>query len=203
MLSAASGRVSFMEPARRQAGLSAGSKTEIGLSLIFWCQKSSKVGLLIYIDILLIICYNKFINCSFSINILILVAMELFEEITVLGLDFFKAKKGIRISKEEIEDATKICINVVKKIDKAADFVNKNQLAKPMLRGVSKISNIILFFCGFVFTSSVLILIFADSLIASILTLAIVMILCRLLAIVSAVVIAIVLLVGYAKLKSY
>jgi hypothetical protein len=127
--------------------------------------------------------------------------MELFKEITMFGLDFIKAKKGVRISKEEIEAAQKICINVGKKIDKTADFINKNQLAEPILSGASKIFKTILCFCGLVFILAVLILIFADSLITNLVILVVLMLLGRLLMFVSVIVALIVLLIGYAKIK--
>jgi len=128
--------------------------------------------------------------------------MELFKEISMFGLDFLKAKKGIRISKEEIEEAKKICINVGKKIDKAADFINKNQLDEPILSGASKIFNIILLFCGFIFALALLILIFADSLITSLVALIVVTWLCKLLMLASIVVAAIAVFIGYVKLKN-
>jgi hypothetical protein len=128
--------------------------------------------------------------------------MELFKEISMLGFDFLKAKKGIRINKEEIEEAEKICINIGKKIDKTADFVNNNQLAEPILRGASKISNIMLFFCGFIFILAVLILIFADSLITSLAIMLVVTLLGKLLLIVSVIFFLIALFIGYVKIKN-
>lgn len=128
--------------------------------------------------------------------------MELFKEVSMFGFDFIKAKTGIRINKEEIEEAKKICIDVGKKIDQTADFINRNKLAKPIMSGASKILNTILFFCGFICILAVLILVFVDSLIASLTTLIVVMLLCRLLIIVSTVVTVITLFIIYAKLKS-
>lgn len=127
--------------------------------------------------------------------------MELFKEITMFGLDFIKAKKGIRISKEEIEEAEKICINVGKKIDKTADFINKNQLAEPILSGASEVFKIILFFCGFIFILALLILIFANSLITNLAILIVLRLLCKLLMFVSVIAVLVVLFIGYAKIK--
>jgi hypothetical protein len=128
--------------------------------------------------------------------------MELFKEISMLGFDFLKAKKGIRINKEEIEEAEKICINIGKKIDKTAEFVNKNQLADPIIRGISKASKIILFFCGFIFISAALILIFADSLITSLAIMIVVTLLCRFLLVISVIFFVIALFMGYTKIRN-
>lgn len=128
--------------------------------------------------------------------------MELFKEISIFGLNFIKAKTGIRINKEEIEEVKKICVDVAKKIDQAADFVNKNKLAEPVLIVTSKTLNKVLILCGFVIILAVLILIFADNLIASLATLIVVVLLCRLLIIVSIVVAVIMLFLFYAELKN-
>lgn len=127
--------------------------------------------------------------------------MELFKEISMFGFDFIKAKKGVRINKEEIEEAKKICINVGRKIDKTADFINKNQLAEPILSSASKIFNTILFFCGFIFILAVLILIFAESLITDLAVIIVIMLLGRLLMFVSVIIALLVLFIAYVKVK--
>lgn len=128
--------------------------------------------------------------------------MEFFKEINMFGFNFFKAKKGVRINKEEIEEAKKICVNVGKKIDETAGFVNKNKLAEPILRGASKIFNIILFFCGFIFILALLVLIFVNSLITDLASIFVIMLLCRLLIIISLIVAVIIIFIYYAKIKN-
>ena len=59
--------------------------------------------------------------------------MELFKEVTILGLNFLKAKKGLRVNKKEIEQAKKIFSNVAKGVNITADFINKKKLAEPII----------------------------------------------------------------------
>ena len=60
--------------------------------------------------------------------------MEIFKEVEILGREFLKAKKGIRISPEEIEEAKKIGKSILKAVDETADFIQNNDLADPIIK---------------------------------------------------------------------
>jgi membrane protein DedA with SNARE-associated domain len=128
--------------------------------------------------------------------------MEVFKELSIFGLNFLKAKKGLRISEAEMEKAEKIINSVGKKINTTADFINKNNLAEPIARGTFKIYKILFYFCLLLAAASLFVIFYADNLLISLLAISAIKLFCLLLLVTSIVVIAIILLIGYAKIRN-
>ncbi|MFA5420645.1 MAG: hypothetical protein WC280_01285 [Patescibacteria group bacterium] len=63
--------------------------------------------------------------------------MEAFKEIKIFGFDFLVAKKGIRMSDKEAKQIKETGKEIFVGIDKLANFVNKNELAGPIIDNTS------------------------------------------------------------------
>lgn len=128
--------------------------------------------------------------------------MELFKEISVFGLNFLKAKKGIKMSKKEIEQAEKIINYLGRTVNQTADFVNDKNLVEPITNGTIKVFKRLLAACIFIICITSLFLFFSDNLFANLASFLIIFIICRILLILAAVCAVILLIVAYAVIKS-
>jgi len=127
--------------------------------------------------------------------------MELFKEVTILGLNFLKAKKGLKINEKEIEQAKKIFSNVLKGANITADFINRKKLTEPIIDNSLSIIRTLFVISIIVFLSAFSVLLFAENVFTNLLTIFVAVLICRVLLIASLVLISILLIIFYAKIK--
>ena len=127
--------------------------------------------------------------------------MELLKEVTIFGLNFLKAKKGLKISEKEIETAKKVFTAAVKGVNITADFINKKKLAEPILDNSFSIIKTLFVISIITFLVTFSVLLFAETS-TGLITIFIVVLICKVLLIASLILISILLLIFYAKLKN-
>lgn len=127
--------------------------------------------------------------------------MEIFKEMEFLGKNFIKAKKGVRLTKEEAEESKKFVANTLKIINKTANFVNENQLTEPILSGLYSTYKTILIICIILVILSILTLLLLKDIVVDLLLLLFVGFIAKGLLIVSSICLIVLFFLFYSKLR--